>query len=40
MTAALVTAHEIVLEKHDSSIKFNSSVGEGTEFVIQIPVQQ
>lgn len=34
----LSIAHQIVVEKHGGAIKVNSVLGEGTEFVISIPI--
>lgn len=35
----LAIAQQIVVEKHDGTIEVNSTLGQGTEFVITIPVQ-
>lgn len=35
----LAIAHQIVVEKHDGAIAVNSTLGEGTEFVITLPVK-
>ena len=34
----LSIAHQIVVEKHGGTLLVNSSLGEGSEFVISIPV--
>lgn len=34
----LAIAQQIIVEKHQGSIKVNSTIGEGTEFVITLPV--
>lgn len=36
----LAISHQIIVEKHGGSITFKSEVGVGTEFMIQLPVQQ
>ena len=36
----LSIAHQIVTEKHGGKINCNSTLGKGTEFVVQIPVRQ
>ncbi|MBP0034238.1 MAG: response regulator [Roseofilum sp. Belize BBD 4] len=36
----LSISHSIVVEKHQGSLKCNSDLGTGTEFVIQVPVKQ
>ncbi|MEO0933736.1 MAG: ATP-binding protein, partial [Cyanobacteria bacterium J06641_2] len=33
----LSIARQIIVDKHEGSLNFNSVVGEGTEFVIEIP---
>ena len=35
----LAIAHQIVVEKHNGKLSINSEVGEGTVFVIEIPVE-
>ncbi|MEG4485118.1 response regulator [Microcoleus sp. D2_18a_B4] len=35
----LAIAHQIVVEKHSGTLEVNSTLGEGTEFVISIPVR-
>ncbi|UKO95779.1 trifunctional serine/threonine-protein kinase/ATP-binding protein/sensor histidine kinase [Nostoc sp. UHCC 0870] len=35
----LAIAHQIIVEKHGGSIDCNSSLGEGTEFIITLPLQ-
>ncbi len=35
----LAIAHQIVVEKHSGTLEANSTLGEGTEFVISIPVK-
>ncbi|MCC5625720.1 HAMP domain-containing sensor histidine kinase [Nostoc sp. CHAB 5715] len=35
----LAIAHQIVVEKHHGAIAVNSTLGEGTEFVITLPVK-
>ncbi|MEG4290710.1 response regulator [Microcoleus sp. C2C3] len=35
----LAIAHQIVVEKHSGTLEVNSTLGEGTEFVISIPVK-
>jgi signal transduction histidine kinase len=35
----LAIAHQIVTEKHNGSIKVNSTIGQGTEFIITIPIK-
>ncbi|HYX16857.1 MAG TPA: ATP-binding protein [Nostoc sp.] len=32
-------AHQIVVEKHGGAIAVNSTLGEGTEFVITLPAK-
>nr|WP_242060482.1 ATP-binding protein [Aerosakkonema funiforme] len=34
----LSIAHQIVVEKHGGKLEVNSSLGEGSEFVISIPL--
>ncbi|KST63683.1 sensor histidine kinase [Mastigocoleus testarum] len=36
----LSISYQIVVEKHHGSISCNSNLGEGTEFVVKIPIQQ
>jgi light-regulated signal transduction histidine kinase (bacteriophytochrome) len=36
----LAISYQIVVEKHHGSIQCNSQPGEGTEFVLEIPIQQ
>ncbi len=36
----LSISHQIVVERHGGTIRCDSSPGEGTEFIIEIPVQQ
>ncbi|MCW5317363.1 AAA family ATPase [Nostoc sp. KVJ3] len=36
----LAIARQIVIDKHAGSIECNSSLGKGTEFIIQIPIKQ
>ncbi|MEH2438658.1 MAG: response regulator [Nostoc sp.] len=36
----LAIAHQIVVEKHGGAIAVNSTLGEGTEFVITLPVKE
>jgi len=36
----LSISYEIVVEKHGGKLYCQSSPGQGTEFIIQIPVQQ
>lgn len=36
----LAIAHQIIIEKHHGSIEVNSEQGEGTEFVITLPIYQ
>ncbi|MGF1493094.1 MAG: sensor histidine kinase, partial [Microcoleaceae cyanobacterium] len=36
----LAISHQIVVEKHQGTITVNSELGSGTEFVIQIPIQE
>ena len=33
-------SHQIITEKHGGNLKFSSSPGAGTEFMIQIPIRQ
>ncbi|MBL1178775.1 sensor histidine kinase [Pantanalinema sp. GBBB05] len=35
----LAIAHQIVVEKHHGVLNFKSQVGQGTEFVIELPIQ-
>ncbi|MBM0741604.1 hybrid sensor histidine kinase/response regulator [Phormidium sp. CLA17] len=35
----LAIAHQIVVEKHSGTLEVNSTLGQGTEFVISIPMQ-
>ncbi len=35
----LSIARQIIVEKHEGSLNFNSEIGKGTEFVIEIPVR-
>ena len=35
----LAIAHHIVVQKHSGTLEVNSTLGEGTEFVISIPVK-
>jgi signal transduction histidine kinase len=35
----LAIAHQIVVEKHSGTLEVNSTLGEGTEFVISIPIK-
>ena len=35
----LSIAREIIVEKHEGNLTFNSEIGKGTEFVIEIPVK-
>ncbi len=35
----LAIAHQIVVEKHRGSIEVNSQIGEGTEFIITLPIK-
>ncbi len=35
----LAIAHQIVVEKHSGTLEVNSTLGEGTEFLISIPVK-
>lgn len=35
----LAIAHQIIVEKHNGSIEVNSTVGQGTEFVVTIPIK-
>jgi len=35
----LAIAHQIVVQKHSGTLEVNSTLGEGTEFVISIPVK-
>lgn len=34
----LAIAHQIIVEKHGGTIDVNSSLGQGTEFILKIPV--
>ncbi|MEO0967809.1 MAG: ATP-binding protein [Cyanobacteria bacterium J06639_18] len=36
----LSISHQIVVEKHRGSISCDSNLGEGTEFIVKIPIQQ
>jgi two-component system, NtrC family, sensor kinase len=36
----LAIAHEIIIEKHEGTFEVNSSLGQGSKFVITIPIQQ
>ncbi len=36
----LLTSYQIVVEKHRGKLDFNSTFGEGSEFIVEIPVQQ
>lgn len=36
----LAITHKIIIEKHHGSIEVNSEIGEGTEFLITIPIHQ
>jgi two-component system NtrC family sensor kinase len=36
----LSISHQIITEKHQGKIEFHSTVGQGTEFAVQIPVKQ
>ncbi|EAW37935.1 response regulator [Lyngbya sp. PCC 8106] len=36
----LLTSYQIIVEKHQGKINFNSVFGEGAEFVIEIPIHQ
>jgi signal transduction histidine kinase len=36
----LSISYQIVVKKHSGRIKCNSSPGQGTEFVIEIPIRQ
>lgn len=36
----LAISHQIVVEKHQGTIQCNSQLGEGTEFVLEIPIRQ
>ncbi|MEL7245747.1 MAG: hypothetical protein AAGM40_25950 [Cyanobacteria bacterium J06573_2] len=33
-------SYQIITEKHNGEISCNSKIGEGTEFIITIPVKQ
>ncbi|WP_390883507.1 sensor histidine kinase [Kovacikia minuta] len=33
-------SHQVITEKHKGILKCNSTPGKGTEFVIEIPIQQ
>nr|WP_322655811.1 ATP-binding protein [Nostoc sp. CmiVER01]MDZ8126578.1 ATP-binding protein [Nostoc sp. CmiVER01] len=35
----LAIAHQIVVEKHGGAIAVNSTLGDGTEFIITLPVK-
>ncbi|MCJ8283637.1 MAG: hybrid sensor histidine kinase/response regulator [Rivularia sp. ALOHA_DT_140] len=35
----LSIARQIIVEKHNGSLNFNSELGKGTEFIIEIPIQ-
>ncbi|MEO1429574.1 MAG: ATP-binding protein [Cyanobacteria bacterium J06633_8] len=35
----LSIAREIIVDKHNGSLNFNSQVGKGTEFIVQIPIK-
>lgn len=34
----LAIAHQIIIEKHGGTIEVNSTLGQGTEFILKIPV--
>lgn len=36
----LLTSYQIVVEKHRGKLDFHSTFGEGSEFIVEIPVQQ
>ena len=36
----LSISHSIIVEKHNGSLKCNSELGQGTEFIIEIPIRQ
>ncbi|MFB2898815.1 ATP-binding protein [Aerosakkonemataceae cyanobacterium BLCC-F50] len=36
----LSISHSIIVEKHNGNLKCNSELGQGTEFIIEIPVRQ
>jgi signal transduction histidine kinase len=36
----LSISHQIITEKHQGKIEFYSTVGQGTEFAVQIPMKQ
>jgi len=35
----LAVARQIIVEKHCGTIEVNSSLGQGTEFILKIPVE-
>jgi len=36
----LSISHQVVVEKHGGHLSYHSSPGQGTEFVIEIPIKQ
>ncbi|MEC4894992.1 MAG: hybrid sensor histidine kinase/response regulator [Oscillatoria sp. PMC 1051.18] len=35
----LLTSYQIVVEKHNGKLSFNSQVGQGAEFIVEIPIE-
>ncbi len=36
----LSISYQMIVEKHDGNLRCHSTLGEGTEFVVEIPINQ